>query len=105
MLDSFVMDPLSTNDPLHTLLGKARPVEPRPNFTQNVLRAIRQVPQSLTLRERIEAWLAGLSMPRVAFAGAVAALVVAFFAVMALQKSPSPAPVVVEHQPVLQQPS
>lgn len=39
------MEPFSKDDPLHNLLGKARPVTPRPNFTQNVLRAVRHEKQ------------------------------------------------------------
>lgn len=39
------MEPLTPNDPLWKVLGQARPVEPRPNFTQNVVRLARQTPQ------------------------------------------------------------
>ncbi len=38
------MEPFSREDPLYKILGKAKTVEPRSNFTQNVLRAIRQEP-------------------------------------------------------------
>jgi hypothetical protein len=51
------MEPFSKDDPLHKLLGKGRAVEPRPNFTQNVLRAVRQEPQKLGFWERCRAWL------------------------------------------------
>ena len=39
------MDPLTPNDPLWKLLGEARQVEVRGNFTANVLRAARNTPQ------------------------------------------------------------
>lgn len=51
------MEPFSKDDPLHKLLGKSRAAEPRPNFTQNVLRAVRQEPQKLGFWERCRAWL------------------------------------------------
>jgi hypothetical protein len=51
------MEPFSKDDPLHKLLGKSRAVEPRPNFTQNVLRAVRQEPQKVGFWERCRAWL------------------------------------------------
>ncbi|WP_009965074.1 hypothetical protein [Verrucomicrobium spinosum] len=52
------MEPLSPNDPVFKLLGKTKQVEPRPNFTQNVLRAVRQTPQRETWWERCQSWLA-----------------------------------------------
>jgi hypothetical protein len=51
------MEPFSKDDPLHKLLGKGRVAEPRPNFTQNVLRAVRQEPQRVGFWERCRAWL------------------------------------------------
>jgi hypothetical protein len=51
------MEPFSKDDPLHKLLGKSRVAEPRPNFTQNVLRAVRQEPQRVGFWERCRAWL------------------------------------------------
>ena len=75
------MEPLSPQDPLHKLLGKAKVVEPRPNFTQNVLRAVRQLPQREGVWERLAAWLGNLSAPRAAMAGGLALLAcVALFA-------------------------
>lgn len=47
------MDPLTPNDPLWKLLGEAREVEVRGNFTANVLRAARNTPQE-------KGWLASL---------------------------------------------
>lgn len=67
------MEPFSPQDPLGKLLGQARPVEPRPNFTQNVLRAVRQLPQRMSLRERLAEWCASLSRPALAGACAVVA--------------------------------
>lgn len=52
------MEPFSHDDPVYKLLGKARSVEPRPNFTQNVLRAIRQEPPATSLWLKIRTWLA-----------------------------------------------
>ncbi len=100
----FVMEPLSPNDPLHTLLGKAKAVEPRPNFTQNVMREIRQTPQTVGLWERVQVWLQGLTGPRLALAG-VAAAVVLSAVVVALQKPASQDAVVAQkvRQPVVRQ--
>ncbi len=98
------MEPLSPNDPLFNLLGKARPVEPRSNFTQNVVRAIRQEPQSLGWRERVSDWFGGLAMPRFALAG-VAVIVAGMVAVAALNRPATEAPPVVALQsaaPVVQ---
>jgi hypothetical protein len=47
------MEPLTPNDPLWNLLGKARRAEPRPDFVQNVVRVARQTPQD-------HGWLAGI---------------------------------------------
>ena len=66
------MEPFSPPDPLHALLGKSKPVEPRANFSQNVLRAVRQLPQQETLRERLSRWISGLTEPSTALATAVA---------------------------------
>lgn len=88
------MDPLSNQDPLHTLLAKARPVEPRTDFTQNVMRAIRQVPQAQGFWARVQEWIGhgGLSMPRLALTAAAALAVV--LGVIALQKPAAETPVV-----------
>lgn len=68
-----VMEPFSPQDPLGKLLGQARSVEPRPNFTQNVLRAVRQLPQRMSLGERLAEWCASFSRPALAGACAVVA--------------------------------
>ena len=85
------MEPLSPQDPVSKLLGKARRVEPRPNFTQNVMRAVRQLPQGLTWRERLEEWLGG-PLARPALAGVcMALLLVGFFSVRMLHTDSTPA--------------
>lgn len=67
------MEPLSPQDPLYHLLGKTKPVEPRADFTRNVLRVVRQLPQSESAWER---FLHLLTIPRAttsfAFAAALA---------------------------------
>ncbi|WP_038158966.1 hypothetical protein [Verrucomicrobium sp. BvORR106] len=63
------MEPLSPNDPVFKLLGKTKSVEPRPNFTQNVLRAVRQTPQRETWWERCQSWLANGFGARSTWAG------------------------------------
>lgn len=50
------MEPLTPNDPLWKVLGQARPVEPRPNFTQNVVRLARQTPQERGWMARLKGW-------------------------------------------------
>jgi hypothetical protein len=73
-----VMDPLTPDDPLWKLLGQSRPVELRPDFVRNVMRAARQTPQdkgwlaSLKARWQEASWTqTGLSW---AAAGAIAIL-------------------------------
>ena len=51
------MEPLTPNDPLWKLMSKARPVVPRPDFTQNVLRAARQQGQDTGWWPQISDWL------------------------------------------------
>jgi len=52
-----VMEPFSREDPLYKILGKARMVEPRSNFTQNVLRAIRQEPLTESAWSKVKGWV------------------------------------------------
>lgn len=73
------MEPFSPQDPVSKLLGQARPVEPRPNFTQNVLRAVRQSPQRMSLRERLAEWCASFSRPALAGVCSVAVAVLLAF--------------------------
>lgn len=51
------MNPLEPNDPLWNLLGKARKVEVRGNFVQNVVRAARQEPQTRSVWQRAREWM------------------------------------------------
>jgi anti-sigma-K factor RskA len=76
-LNPIVMEPFSPQDPLHQLLGKSRQVEVRPDFTQNVLRAIRQEPEPRGLLERMREWMNGLAFSRPAYAVACAAILLA----------------------------
>ncbi len=93
------MEPFSPQDPLSKLLGQAKPVEPRPNFTQDVLRAVRQLPQRMTLRERLAEWCASLSRP--ALAGACAVVAAGFLAFQTLQnEGTSAGPLVAELNPL-----
>ncbi len=50
------MEPLPPNDPLWDLLGKAKPVVPRANFVQNVVREARHTPQEHGLRAKLTGW-------------------------------------------------
>lgn len=81
------MEPLSPNDPLWKLLGKARPVEPRSNFLPNVLREVRNTPQQTSWWSRVSedfsAWLAGLQRPALM---AMAAFVIAALLVTLLDR-------------------
>ncbi|HYF36106.1 MAG TPA: hypothetical protein VD994_12505 [Prosthecobacter sp.] len=70
------MEPLSPNDPLWKLLGQAKPVEPRPNFAQNVLRAARQTPQERGLVARVRAWFEDAGTGRIAWVSVAAAIAV-----------------------------
>jgi len=77
------MDPLTPNDPLWKLLGKARPVNLRSNFTANVVRAARQTPQEIwgwpRMLGRLTEWAAGMQRP--ALIGAATLIVVTLAAV------------------------
>lgn len=90
------MEPLSPQDPLHALLGKARPVEPRPNFTQNVMREIRQTPRSEGVWERLRAWCGGFATPRFALPAAALAVVIAGVALRTLRQADTDSPVVAQ---------
>ena len=69
------MEPLPPNDPLWNLLGKTRPVEPRPNFVQNVVRAARQTPQDRGLVAWLKGWWRGERHSPVTLAWVTAAVV------------------------------
>ena len=78
------MEPLSPNDPLWKLLGQARPVEPRSNFTAHVLREARNTAQDTGWWARVtgvfSAWMASLRRP--ALIGATAFAVVTLLAIL-----------------------
>lgn len=76
------MEPFDPNDPLSKLLARARPVEPRGNFTQNVLREARQTPQDRGWWVVARAWMLGSasSVPALRIAAACAAVAVAALA-------------------------
>jgi hypothetical protein len=74
------MEPLSPNDPLWKLLGQAKPVKPRPNFTQNVLRAARQTPQEKGWLFHLKAWFG--TPTQIALRGALAAAAVIAMALL-----------------------
>lgn len=102
------MEPFSPQDPLRQLLGQARDVEVRPNFTQNVVRLARQTPQDCGWLASLRAWwqentaLGGLSVA----GGAVAALVLAFVfmqpdqPVLIVKAPVEPAPAVFDESPL-----
>ena len=91
------MDPFTPNDPVWKLLGRARPVEPRTDFAQNVMRAARNTPQQRGwwphLQASVGAWLAGLQRPALI---AAAALVVATMAAVWFEQPAENVAVVVQ---------
>jgi|688.fasta_scaffold97742_2 hypothetical protein len=104
------MEPLEPNDPLWNLLGRSRPLEPRGNFCQNVLREARQTPQDVGFWARLRAWAQGSPslLPRLAL-GSACALLLAFglstqFSPrdpISITSPPAPAPSNVEDIPLL----
>jgi len=81
------MEPLSPQDPVSRLLGKARQPEPRPNFTQNVLRAVRQLPQQESAWDRMKDTLSRWLAPRPLMGTACALLAVAMTGTWILKSS------------------
>ena len=78
-----IMEPLSPQDPIHQLLGKARKVEVRPNFTTNVVRLARQTPQERGWLAALHAWWQEApSMGRLAVAGGAMAAIALTFVMM-----------------------
>ena len=69
------MEPLTPNDPLWNLLGKTKPVEPRPNFVQNVVRAARQTPQEHGWLASLKAWWQECELGHAPLAWAAAAVI------------------------------
>jgi hypothetical protein len=70
-----VMEPLTPNDPLWNLLGKARQARPRPNFVQNVVRAARQTPQERGWLSGLKAWWQAHELAHTGLAWAAAAVI------------------------------
>jgi hypothetical protein len=70
------MEPLTPNDPLWNLLGKTKPVEPRPNFVQNVVREARQTPQEQGWLSTLKAWWLERELGHAPLAWAAAAVIV-----------------------------
>lgn len=79
------MDPLTPNDPLWKVLGQAKSVEPRPNFTQNVVRLARQTPQERGLWARIKGWWLESDSARIGLTWTTVAAVVAISALAVYQ--------------------
>lgn len=93
------MEPLTPNDPLWKLMGKARQVQPRGNFTQNVLRAARVVPQDRGWFARLKAWFE--ESQRTVWVGAAATAVVLALAVMVLPSSQQSSGTAASSQPAV----
>ncbi len=93
------MEPLSPNDPLWNVLGQAKPVKPRPNFVQNVVREARLTPQE-------HGWLASLKIwwqERESVSGSLAwaaAVVLLVAGVTALWQTASEGPSVIQQERV-----
>ncbi len=83
------MEPFSKDDPLYDLLGKARHVEPRSNFTQNVMRAIRQEPQAEAgFWSSLTRWLEPFTLRPAAYTGAAALVALSLFLAFNLTQNP-----------------
>ncbi len=87
------MEPFTPEDPLWKLMGKARPAVPRPNFTQNVLRAVRQEPQGTGFYARLMEWCAAWPL-RLRLGAGMAALALAAVTGMVMLHHAGPAPAV-----------
>ncbi len=85
------MEPLNPNDPLWKLLGQSRPVEPRSNFAQNVLREARNTAQETgwwpQLQSALRDWLT-VDTRRPLLAGAAAVVLAAMTAVWLVPSAP-----------------
>lgn len=91
------MEPLNDQDPISKLLAQARPVEPRGNFTQNVLREARQTPQDRGWLSGVLALFSGSASTPPVFrlaAAAAAAAVVALIAFAWVQQGTDETPTV-----------
>ena len=87
VLFTFVMEPFSPQDPVSRLLGSAKQVEPRPNFTQNVMRAVRQLPQQESTWDRMKDSLSRWLAPRPLMGTACALLAVVMTGTWVLKSS------------------
>jgi anti-sigma factor RsiW len=87
------MTPFDQDDALQQLLGQARPVQTKGNFTANVMRTVRNTPQERGRWAQLKGWWSDTPRPWAmpALAGA-AALFVAMLSVG--QPQPSTQPVV-----------
>ncbi|MEQ1752406.1 MAG: hypothetical protein ABL974_23495 [Prosthecobacter sp.] len=70
------MEPLTPNDPLWNVLGKAKLVKPRANFVQNVMRAARQTPQERGWLAQFKGWWQERESPSAGLTWAALATVV-----------------------------
>lgn len=91
------MEPLTPNDPLWKVLGKARPVEPRPNFTQNVVRMARQTPQERGWLAGLKAWWQDHPAAGVGLSWTAVAALIALTAVVVHQPESAMSPSTVAH--------
>lgn len=89
------MEPITPNDPLWDLLGKAKPVVPRANFVQNVVREARQTAQERGMLAKIKGWwLDEVSpFPRLGWAAAAAVLVLTASVTLVSQQDTRPSSV------------
>ncbi len=94
------MDPLTPDDPLWKVLGQARPVEPRPNFTQNMVRLARQTPQERGWLAHLKGWWMEHDSARAGLTWAAAAAVVITAATLVYQPVEISQPQVALNAPV-----
>ncbi len=98
------MDPLNDQDPISKLLAQARQVEPRGNFTQNVLREARQTPQERGLFATLASLFSGSSSSAPVWRLAAATAAIALIGLAWMQQSRTVAPSVVEAQQIEEAP-
>jgi len=95
------MEPLTPNDPLWKVLGQAKRVEVRPNFTQNVVRLARQTPQDRGWLARFKGWFLEHDSARTGLTWAAVAAAIAITAATFIgQPDSGSAPTVVITAPV-----
>lgn len=75
------MEPFSPQDPISKLLDRSGPIEPRGNFTQNVLREARQTPQDRGWLAAFRAWMTESPSAVPAFRMTAAAAIVTICAI------------------------